>query len=29
MWNAFLVLGSLTLFMGYMVGVEYAEYEGR
>lgn len=26
-WNAFLVLGSLTLFMGYMVGVEYAEYE--
>ena len=27
MWNAFLVLGSLTLFMGYMVGVEYAEYE--
>ena len=27
MWNAFLVLGSLTLFRGYMVGVEYAEYE--
>jgi cytochrome c oxidase cbb3-type subunit 1 len=26
-WNAFLVLGSLSLFMGYMVGVEYAEYE--
>ena len=26
-WNAFLVLGSLTLLMGYMVGVEYAEYE--
>jgi len=26
-WNAFLALGSLTLFMGYMVGVEYAEYE--
>ncbi len=26
-WNTFLVLGSLSLFMGYMVGVEYAEYE--
>ncbi|MGC3976696.1 MAG: cbb3-type cytochrome c oxidase subunit I [Nitrospira sp.] len=27
MWNAFLVLGSLSLHMGFMVGVEYAEYE--
>ena len=27
LWNAFLVLGSLSLMMGYMVGVEYAEYE--
>jgi cytochrome c oxidase cbb3-type subunit 1 len=27
MWNSFLTLGSLSLFMGYMVGVEYAEYE--
>lgn len=26
-WNAFLMLGSLSLCMGYMVGVEYAEYE--
>ncbi|NJN70478.1 MAG: hypothetical protein HC801_09530 [Nitrospira sp.] len=26
-WNAFLLLGSLSLCMGYMVGVEYAEYE--
>jgi len=26
-WNAFLILGSLSLLMGYMVGVEYAEYE--
>ncbi len=26
-WNAFLVLGSLSLCMGYMVGVEYTEYE--
>ncbi|MEX5219546.1 MAG: cbb3-type cytochrome c oxidase subunit I [Nitrospira sp.] len=26
-WNAFLAFGSVALFMGYMVGVEYAEYE--
>ena len=27
MWNAFLALGSLSLLMGYMVGVENAEFE--
>lgn len=27
MWNAFLVLGSLSLLMGYVIGVENAEFE--
>lgn len=27
MWNAFLVLGSLSLLMGYIIGVENAEFE--
>ncbi|HSE60418.1 MAG TPA: cbb3-type cytochrome c oxidase subunit I [Nitrospiraceae bacterium] len=27
MWNAFLALGSLSLLMGYMIGVENAEFE--
>ena len=27
MWNAFLVLGSLSLLLGYMIGVENAEFE--
>lgn len=27
MWNAFLILGSLSLLMGYMIGVENAEFE--
>ena len=26
LWNGFLILGSLTLFMGYTSGVEYAEF---
>ncbi|MEB2337481.1 MAG: cbb3-type cytochrome c oxidase subunit I [Nitrospirales bacterium] len=27
LWNAFLVLGSLSLLMGYVIGVENAEFE--
>lgn len=27
MWNAFLILGSVSLLMGYIVGVENAEYD--
>lgn len=27
MWNAFLILGSVSLLLGYMIGVENAEFE--